>query len=156
MTGARRLATFAAVGAGNALVDLLAFNVLVFLHPTRSSGLLVLYNTVAVLIALANSYIWNRRWTFRDRAAGGSGRRWRERVLFAGQGGVNLAVNDLTIWGLGQFVQPNLGLSAAVASNVSKVSAMIVSSATSYLLMHRLVFWSTGTPGPSSARPRQP
>src|SRR3712207_4290311 len=51
--------------AGNALVDLGMLNLLLWLWPTGDSGMLALYNTVALLSANANSYFWNTMWTFR-------------------------------------------------------------------------------------------
>lgn len=136
----RRLTRFVTVGATNAAVDLAVFNVLVLAHPTRSPQLLVVYNTLAVVAALTNSYLWNSRWTFRDRTATGSLGRWRQRGLFLIQSALNLVVNDLTIWGMGLLLQPALGVPAAAASNASKVVAMLTASATSYLMMHRMVF----------------
>jgi glycosyltransferase involved in cell wall biosynthesis/putative flippase GtrA len=136
----RRISRFALVGASNAVIDLGVFNILVFLHSTRSSALLVAYNTIAVLLALFNSYLWNSRWTFADRVAGNPRRRWAERGLFLLQGGINLAVNDLVILGLSLLLTPILGLPATLASNMSKVGAMLTASAVSFLLMHFVVF----------------
>ncbi|HLI25301.1 MAG TPA: glycosyltransferase [Acidimicrobiales bacterium] len=136
----RRISRFALVGASNAVIDLGVFNILVFLHSTRSSALLVAYNTIAVLLALFNSYLWNSRWTFADRVAGNARRRWAERGLFLLQGGINLAVNDLVILGLSMLLTPILGLPATLASNMSKVGAMLTASAVSFVLMHFVVF----------------
>ncbi len=57
------------------LVDVGALNLLLFLAPTGSPELLVLYNVVALVLANANSYLWNTLWTFRDRPATTPGRR---------------------------------------------------------------------------------
>lgn len=136
----RRVSRFVAVGASNAAVDLAVFNAMVFAHPTRSSSLLVAYNTIAVMAALFNSYLWNSRWTFRDRAARRAGGRWRQRWLFLLQGGINLAVNDITILILAQILTPILGLPTTIASNSAKVGAMLTASAVSFALMHLWVF----------------
>lgn len=144
----RRFGRFAAVGALNAAVDLAAFNIMVFAHPTRSSKTVVAYNTIAVLIALLNSYAWNSRWTFRDRNRAGALGRWRQRGLFLLQGLINLAVNDVTILGLSLVLSPILGMPATLASNVSKVVAMITASSTSYVLMHYVVFRRARAPDP--------
>jgi glycosyltransferase involved in cell wall biosynthesis/putative flippase GtrA len=136
----RRISRFAVVGASNAVIDLGVFNLLVFANPTRNSGILVAYNTVAVLGALVNSYLWNSRWTFGDRIAGNSRRRWAERGLFLAQGGINLLVNDLVILGFATLFGSILGLPATLTSNMSKVAAMITASAVSFVLMHYVVF----------------
>lgn len=149
-TRRRRFGRYAAVGASNAVVDLAAFNIMVFAHATRSPQVLVAYNTIAVLLALINSWAWNSRWTFRDRARRQAGGRWRQRGLFAFQGLVNLGVNDLTILVLSLLLRPVLGMPATLASNLSKVVAMLTASATSYLLMHQVVFRHARGPDPAS------
>ncbi len=136
--GRRRFGRFLAVGLSNAVVDLGVFNFFVLVHPTRSAGLNVAYNTVAVVAAILNSYFWNSRWTFADRVAPGGGR-WRQRAMFLGQGGINLAVSDGVVLGL-SLLLGTLGIPAALMSNLSKVVAMFSASAVSYLLMHFLVF----------------
>lgn len=145
-----RVGRFAAVGVANAVLDLAVFNLLFFLDPTRSPALLVAYNTCAVIVAIANSYVWNSRWTFRDRPRHGRLDRWRQRTLFAVQGGVNLAVNDLAVLGLSLLLTPVLGLGATTAANASKVLAMLTASAVSYLLMHHVVFARGRSPRPAS------
>ena len=135
----KRFGKFLAVGASNAVVDLGVFNFFVLVNPTRSAGLNVVYNTVAVIGAIVNSYFWNSRWTFSDviERAGG---RWRQRMLFLAQGGINLAVSDAVVLGLALLLGSSRVLPAAVVSNVSKVVAMFTASAVSYLLMHYVVF----------------
>ena len=135
---ASRISRFAAVGATNAGIDLAVFNLLLLLDPTRSPALLVAYNTCAVVAAIANSYLWNSRWTFRDRARGGLAR-WRQRVLFALQGGINLTVNDVVVLVL-SLLASWLGLRSSVTANGVKVLAMLSASAVSYFFMHYVVF----------------
>jgi len=134
-----RISRFAVVGALNAGVDLAVYNVLLLLDPSPSPPALVAYNTCAVLAALANSYLWNSRWTFRERRRRAPERRWRERFLFTVQGGVNVAVNDAVVLGL-SLLTAWLGLGSAWTANGVKVVAMLAASAVSYLLMHRVVF----------------
>lgn len=131
---------FAVVGAANAVLDLAVFNLLLLTHPTRSAPILVVYNTIAVLAALGNSYVWNSRWTFRGRMTAGV-RRWRERALFGVQGGVNLGINDLVIL-LGSLLLGPGGASvpSPVGTDAVKVVAMLAASAASYLLMRHVVF----------------
>lgn len=135
----RRFGRFLAVGVSNAAVDLGVFNFFVFVHPTRAAGTNVVYNTVAVLAAILNSYFWNSRWTFADRVTRGEGR-WRQRALFLAQSGINLAVSDGVILGLSLLLGRGRGLPATLMSNLSKVVAMFTASAVSYILMHFLVF----------------
>lgn len=140
MKEVQRVRRFTMVAAGNAVVDLGVFNLLVLINPSRSPEVLVLYNTISVVAALLNSYLWNSRWTFGDRSASDAASRRRQRTLFLGQAAVNLAVNNVTIYAVSFLLQPFAGLSAAAVSNIAKVFAMLAASATSYVLMRRLVF----------------
>jgi glycosyltransferase involved in cell wall biosynthesis/putative flippase GtrA len=153
-----RISRFAVVGVMNAGVDLAVFNLLLFLGPGPSPALLVVYNTFAVIAALINSYIWNRHWTFRERRPDVPGRPWRQRLLFALQGGVNIAVNDAVVVGLSMLISW-LGVQSTLAANGAKVVAMLAASTISYLLMHRFVFARKQTkpsPAPRSTPQRTP
>lgn len=134
-----RISRFAVVGAMNAGVDLAVYNLLLLLDPSPTPVLLVVYNTCAVVAAIINSYLWNSRWTFRERRRAAPGRRWRERWLFTLQAGVNIAVNDAAVLGL-SLLTASWGVQSAVTANGSKVLAMVAASAVSYVLMHRFVF----------------
>ena len=63
-----KYAQFSAVGISNMLVDVGALNLLLLVGPTRSPELLVLYNVAALVLANANSYVWNTLWTFKEQA----------------------------------------------------------------------------------------
>ena len=54
-----KYAQFSLVGISNMLVDVGVLNLLLLVGPTRSPELLVLYNVGALILANANSYLWN-------------------------------------------------------------------------------------------------
>ena len=66
----KKYAQFSAVGLSNMLVDVGVLNLLLFLWLTRSPEMLVLFNLAALVLANANSYLWNTVWTFRDEEIG--------------------------------------------------------------------------------------
>jgi len=57
-----RFLRYCVVGASSFLVGLTLFNI--FLHFT---GRISLSNTLAFALSVVNGFIWNRRWTFRDK-----------------------------------------------------------------------------------------
>ncbi len=133
----RQVLAFSTVGLLNALIDVLVFNVLLVAAPTNSSWVLTAYNTVAVCAALANSYVLNSRWTFRETRAKQRSAVWRQRVGFIAQAGVNLAVNDLVLSLLaGTFVF----LPSWADNNLAKITAMICASMVSFVLLRTVVF----------------
>lgn len=138
MTG--QYARFLAVGGTNAVVDVLTFNALIFALPTRSAPTLVAYNTVAVGAAIANSYWWNTRWTFRHATASTSRGRHRQRVLFLGQSVVNVVINDLVLGAAAAALNTWAVLPVVVGSNLAKLAAMFTASILSFMVMKLVVF----------------
>lgn len=134
----RQLARFVAVGASNALVDVGVFNLLMLLLPTRGSWQLVAYNTVAVAAAIANSYLWNSRWTFRDTTRRHT--RHRERLLFVLQSLLNLGINDAVLGGMATLLRHAELFSPVVGNNLAKLLAMFLASTISFVAMKLVVF----------------
>ena len=128
---------FCTVGLSNAAVDLGVLNLLLYLHPTQSVWVLLLYNTVAVSLAILNSYFWNIRWTFRGLAR----KTPRERILFVAQALLNIATNNLVLLAMtGVLASVTDDLSAYLISNAAKLAAMVVASSTSFLILRTIVF----------------
>ena len=132
-----RYARFSLVGVSNALVDLGAINLLLFLFPTREPWLLVLYNLLALAVTNANSYLWNTLWTFRHHARHDA----RQMGLFTLQGVMNAAIASGVLWVVAHLLLAFYpALSAQVAGNIAKLASMFVASSASFLFLHYLVF----------------
>lgn len=75
LKGIYQFAQFAAVGTLNTFIDLGIFNLEAFLYGAIPSGNLIFasFKAVSFLCATANSFVWNKYWTFgsRDRATAG-------------------------------------------------------------------------------------
>ena len=127
---------FSLVGASNTLVDVGVFNLLLLLWSTHSPGLLVAYNVAALVLANANSYLWNTLWTFRNQARHDA----KQVGLFTAQGLLNVGVGSLLLWlvahGLGAYTD----LSPLVSGNVAKAVSMMVASTMSFLFLRLFVF----------------
>jgi putative flippase GtrA len=132
---------FCAVGLTNAVIDLGVLNGLLLLRPTDSTIDLLAYNTVAVCLAILNSYIWNTRWTFRGQAV----HTRREWALFVAQALLNIATNDLVLAGLTGLLAPSDGFSELLVNNAAKLGAMVAASTLSFLLLRGVVFRPGGT-----------
>lgn len=125
------------MGAANAVVDLGTLNLLLWMFPVTSGSLhIVAYNGVALLLANANSYIWNTLWTFREKARGN----WWQRVLFAGQAVVNVAINAGLFWLTISIILGYADLSSTVAGNLAKVLSTMVAFGVSFFILRHLVF----------------
>src|SRR4028118_609010 len=90
----KKYAQFSVVGFSNMLVDVGALNLLLFLAPTGSPEVLVLYNVAVLVLANANSYLWNTLWTFRDEARHDA----KQAGMFTAQGLLNVALGSALLW----------------------------------------------------------
>src|SRR5487761_540694 len=121
---------FCLVGVSNAVVDLGALNLLLHFYPTHSDLTLVIYNTIAVMLAILNSYLWNTRWTFHDQAT----RSHRERTLFVAQAILNIAVNNLVLFFMTDLLPTQAGEWSLFSANLAKLAGMMTASSMSFLL----------------------
>ena len=135
----RQFSRFVTVGVTNSIVDFGVFNLLFAVYPTRNIQVLVLYNSIAVALAILNSYLWNTRWTFRAGVVQGS-RGHRQRILFIAQALLNVGVNDVVVAVLTRLLLYQTFLNATDSSNLSKLVAMIVASLSSFLIMKYVVY----------------
>src|SRR3712207_6473962 len=101
-----KYAQFSAVGFSNMLVDVGVLNLLLLLAPTGSPEMLVLYNVAALVLANANSYLWNTLWTFREQAEHDA----RQVGLFTAQGLLNVAVGSALLWLAGHGLKAHTDL----------------------------------------------
>ena len=133
--GGGRYLKFMLVGVINAVVDLLVLNLCLLINPTKSPGLLVLYNTIAVISAIATSYELNRRWTFSDRSKNPR----KEQHLFFAQGILNVLLNNSAMVFISRILY-SIDMPFIISSNLSKVIAMAISSGVSYVILRNFVY----------------
>jgi len=134
--GSIRFSKFSMVGLLNAVVDIGVLNLFLWLQPTREPDLLLLYNGVALVLANANSYVWNTMWTFRGRSEHGL----RQTTLFVLQAVLNIAVSSGIFWALIHPLLTDTDIPAYLVGNVAKIISVVVASTMSFFLMRYLVF----------------
>lgn len=132
----KKYAQFSAVGLSNMLVDVGVLNLLLILGPTRSPGLLVLYNVGALVLANANSYLWNTLWTFKEQARHDA----RQVGMFTAQGLLNVAVGSALLWLAAHGLMAYTDLSAWVSGNAAKAVSTVTASTVSFLFLRLFVF----------------
>jgi putative flippase GtrA len=99
---------------------------------------LLIYNTVAVMLAIFNSYLWNTRWTFHEQAT----RSRRERTLFVAQALLNIAINNAVLFFMTDLLPTQTGEWSVFTANLAKLAAMVAASTISFLLLRSVVFRS--------------
>lgn len=130
-----QFARFCVVGTSNAVIDFGVLNAALAAFPTRTTVLLLVYNTVAVVLAATNSFIWNRRFTFRVRGPLRTSEVARFAVVAVGTAGLNDLVL-LTLSGL----FPALMASGVLGANALKLGAILGAMALSFFGMRFWVF----------------
>ena len=144
-----KFARFSAVGLSNMLVDFGVLNLLLFLSPTRSPELLVLYNAAALILANANSYLWNTLWTFRHQAQHDA----KQVSLFTAQGLLNIALGSAILWLAAHWLRAYTELPPWLSGNLAKAISIVSVSIVSFLFLRFFVFRPRrAEPGPSGRR----
>jgi putative flippase GtrA len=123
------------VGTSNAVIDFGVLNAALAVIPTRATVPLLAYNTAAVVLAATNSFIWNRRFTFRVHGPLRAGEVARFAVVALGTAGLN----DLVLLALSGLF-PALMSSGAIGANVLKLGAILGAMALSFFGMRCWVF----------------
>ena len=131
-----KYAQFSLVGFSNMLVDLGALNLLLLVGPTRSPEMLVLYNVGALVLANANSYLWNTLWTFKDQARHNA----KQVGMFTAQGLLNVAVGSALLWLAAHGLRVYTDLSPWVGGNAAKAVSTVSASTVSVLFLRLFVF----------------
>ena len=135
-SGSIRFTKFSTVGLSNAAVDIGVLNLFLWLQPTREVYLLVIFNGIALVLANANSYVWNTLWTFRGRAE----HDLRQGVLFALQALVNIGVSNTLFWALIHPLIVNMEIPTYLVGNVAKIASVLVASTISFFILRYVVF----------------
>jgi putative flippase GtrA len=130
-----QFARFCVVGTSNAVIDFGVLNAALAAFPTRATVPLVAYNSAAVVLAATNSFVWNRRFTFRVRGPLQAGEVVRFAVVALGTAGLN----DLVLLALSGLF-PALMASGALGANVLKLGAILGAMALSFFGMRCWVF----------------
>lgn len=130
----QQLLRFLITGLINTIIDFGVFNLLIILSGARSSTAIALINTLAVALAVTNSFILNRNWTFPvyNRKKGQI-----QRFIIASL--IGILINSATV-----TLLSNLHLLAAFAPllvlNAAKIIAALLSTSWNFLAYRNWVF----------------
>lgn len=123
------------VGGVNTLLDLLAFNVLLWAFPTTNGFELVAYNALAYTSGALSGFFLNKYWTFRHARKA----TWQEVGRFVLILLLELLTSSTLVWLAGQALRPFL-TNAELWGNVSKLLALAIGALFSYLFLRYWVF----------------
>ena len=135
-SGGKRFSKFSIVGLSNAAIDIGVLNLFLWLEPTREVYQLVLYNSVALVLANLNSYLWNTLWTFRHQAQHDA----KQVSLFTAQGLLNIALGSAILWLAAHGLRGYTELSPWLSGNLAKAISIVSVSIVSFLFLRFFVF----------------
>lgn len=110
---------YSAGGSLNALLDIGILNLFSAIFKVYSGGLLVVFNVIALLAALTNSFLLNKFWAFKNSTAFN----WREFGRFLGVNVVTVVVNSAMIYFLTTIIGAPETISEPVWENIAKLIA---------------------------------
>jgi len=115
-----QLAKFGAVGAANFAVDFGVLNLLIFTTGTANGWGFTLFKSISFIVAVTNSFFWNKMWTFGKKGQNNAGREFAQFLLVSviglllNAGIASLIVNVIGPLGaIGLKTWANIGTAAA-------------------------------------------
>ena len=102
-----------------------------------SSGIYFsVFKTLSFLAAVTNSYIWNKRWTFKNSGPIGA----REGGLFIAVAVVGMAINVITASLIVNVITPPYGIGPELWANIGAILAIVVSLLWNFFGYRNIVF----------------
>jgi putative flippase GtrA len=141
-----QLAKFLLVGVLNTFVDLGVLNFLIYASGAASGIMFSVFKSISFVVAVLNSYFWNKFWTFRqeEKMKGDEGERGvvkgREFMQFflVSLGAILLNVSAASF--LVNVIGPKAGFSPALWANVSSLAGTILAFMWNFLGYKFIVF----------------
>ncbi len=110
---------YAAAGSTNALLDIGILNLFSAIFHVYSGGLLVVFNIIALLAALVNSFLLNKFWAFKNANAF----HWKEFGMFLGVNLATVIINSSMVYFLTTIIGAPDTISPPVWENIAKLIA---------------------------------
>lgn len=128
---------FGIVGGLNSLIYLGVLNLLITASGIAAGLGYTVFVSMAFLVAVTNSYIWNKYWVFKASQSGGGSGEFVKFVLVNLVGfGVNVGAASFVV----NVIGAPTGVSASVWANIGAVSAVFITLFWNFIGMKFIVF----------------
>ncbi len=128
---------FGITGGLNALIYLGVLNLLINLTGIAVGIYYSLFVSIAFMVAVTNSYIWNKYWVFKASASGVGGGEFAKFFLVNLVGfGINVGTASFIV----NFIGVPAGISEALWANIGAVSAVFLTLFVNFIGMKFFVF----------------
>lgn len=111
---------FGIVGISNTVVDFAILNLLFWVFKIYSGSWIILFNIISFSMAVLNSYIWNKYWTFKAKEKKEAKQQFSKFLFISVIGAV---INSGIVYGVSTFIDPLFDLSSGLWANIAKILA---------------------------------
>jgi len=128
---------FVTIGVSNTAIDFGVLNLLIFLTGVKSGYPYSVFKATSFLIAITNSYLWNRFWTFENPQTNERGKQLFKFVAVTSVGFViNVSVASFVV----NVIGPPAGTSPVLWANVGALISLVFSVFWDFLGYKFIVF----------------
>ncbi|MDO8561162.1 MAG: GtrA family protein [bacterium] len=118
-----QFAKFAAVGVLNSGVDFGVLNILILVSGIAAGGYYVAFKFASVIVAIINSFLWNKFWVFRGMTGKGPAAEFTSFIVISLVGvGVNIGVAHVLV----NVIGPLGGVTPKIWANIGALASVIV------------------------------
>ncbi len=120
----KQFSKFIIVGGVNTGIDFLILNVLMYVTSINSGPMLFLLNCISFSVAVVNSYYMNKRWTFKEAAAGLEDKKATLQFSqFFIVSVIGIVINGAILTGVTTLIHAPFGIGDQLWANVAKLFA---------------------------------
>lgn len=128
---------FVTVGISNTLIDWGVLNLQILLTGITAGLFYPVFKGVSFLIAIINSFLWNKFWTFKKGETEKAGKEFLQFLIVSGVGlGINVGIASLAV----NVIGPQAGISPKVWATVGALIATMFSMVWNFLGYKFIVF----------------
>ncbi len=128
---------FITIGLSNSAIDFGILNLLIFLTGVEKGYLYSLFKAVSFMVAVSNSYLWNRFWTFESHETSETGKQFLQFLTISGVGfGINVIVASFIV----NVISPMGEISPRLWANIGAFIAVVISVFWNFLGYKFIVF----------------
>ena len=128
---------FVTVGISNTLIDWGVLNLQILLTGITAGLFYPVFKGVSFLIAIINSFLWNKFWTFKKGKTEKAGKEFLQFLIVSGVGlGINVGIASLAV----NVIGPQAGISPKVWATVGALIATMFSMVWNFLGYKFIVF----------------
>jgi len=128
---------FITIGLSNTAIDFGILNLFIFITDVERGYLYSLFKAISFMVAVINSYFWNKFWTFESRENNETGKQFFQFLAISGVGfGINVIVASIIV----NVIGPVAEISARLWANLGAFVAIVISVLWNFLGYKFIVF----------------